>query len=270
MSKKDELKALLKKRDELKKEVILLRKELSDLNSNKKDLIEGIKTKNRHAEDFKAKRDGFNSKIQELKKERTNINSELKGLFTKYKEFQKKAPIKDFKRMESELNRLEWRLQTSVLKVEKEDALVKTIELLKAELKEFKGLIALSKDIDTKKLKSKKIHSKILSISQDSQKYHESFLEDIKEIRSLEEKIDEVNKKKEAATLKLEGLKESLKVKEEEIKKIGDSLEKEEKKRQEKSVDELKTEAKQVYDRFKKGEKLSTEDLFLLRRFGQI
>ncbi len=43
-----------------------------------------------------------------------------------------------------------------------------------------------------------------------------------------------------------------------------------EKKKQEKSVEELKKEAKQVYEKFKKGEKLSTEDLFLLQRFGQI
>jgi uncharacterized coiled-coil DUF342 family protein len=41
-------------------------------------------------------------------------------------------------------------------------------------------------------------------------------------------------------------------------------------KKQEKSTDELKKEAKLVYERFKKGEKLSTEDLFLLQRFGQV
>jgi phosphoserine phosphatase len=111
---------------------------------------------------------------------------------------------------------------------------------------------------------------KILSNSEESQKYHENFLENIKEIRSLEGKIDEVNKKKEAVSTSLEEIKEFLKVKDEEIEKLAKSLETIEVKKQEKSTDELKKEAKLVYERFKKGEKLSTEDLFLLQRFGQV
>jgi phosphoserine phosphatase len=270
MKKTEELKLRIKERDELKKEVSILRKELSNFNSRKKDIIESIKEKNRKAEDFKAKRDRFNSKIQELKKERGAINSLIKELFTNYKELRQNAPNKDFKKMEVELNRLEWTLQTRVLKVEKEDELVKRIEVLKTELKDFKDLIALSKEIDSKKLKSKKIHAKILAHSKESQTYHEGFLENIKEIRAFEGKIDVVNQEKESLTTKLEEFKEALKVKEEELKKLSESIESEEKQRQEKSVGELKKEAKLIYERFKKGEKLSTEDLFLLQRFGQM
>ncbi len=270
MKKTEELKVLLKERDEQKREIAALRKELSNLNSRKKDLIEGIKANNRKAEEFKAKRDKFNSKIQELKKERASINSLVKDLFAKYKEQRQNAPNKDFKRMEIELNRLEWTLQTRVLKVEKEDELVKKIEILRADLKDFKDLIALSKDIDTKKLKSKNIHSKILTYSQESQKYHETFLENIKEIRSLEGKIDEINKQKDEVGKKLEEIKEIYSSKAGEVNKLSESLQSEEKTRQKKSAEELKKEAKLVYERFKKGEKLSTEDLFLLQRFGQI
>jgi uncharacterized coiled-coil DUF342 family protein len=266
----EELKIRLKERDELKNDVSILRKELSNFNSKKKEIIETIRTKNRKAEDFKAKRDKFNSKIQELKKERGTINSSIKELFNQYKELKQKAPKKDFRRMEMELKRLEWTLQTRVLKVEKEDELVKRIEILKTDLKDFKDLIALSKEIDVKKLKSKKIHTKILTYSQESQKHHETFLENIKEIRTLEGQIDDINQRKDASGSKLDEAKEALKLKDADVKKLSESLEKEEKKRQEKSVDELKKEAKLVYERFKKGEKLSTEDLFLLQRFGQI
>ncbi len=270
MKKTDELKIKVKERDELKREVAVLRKDLSSLNSKKKDQIEIIKDRNRKAENAKAKRDKFNSKIQELKKERTTLNSAIKNLFTNYKELRQDAPNKDFKRMEIELKRLEWTLQTRVLKVEKEDELVKTIEGLKADLRDFKDLIRVSNDIDTKKLKSKKIHSKILGYSQDSQKHHEDFLENIKEIRSIEVKIDDVKKEKEGVTTKLEEVKEDLKLKNTAVNEVSSSIDSEEKKRQEKSTDELKKEAKLVYERFKKGEKLSTEDIFLLQRFGQI
>ncbi len=270
MKKTDELKMKLKERDELKREVAVLRKELSGLNSKKKDLIEIIKDRNRKAEGAKAKRDKFNSKIQELKKERTTINSAIKDLFTNYKELRQGAPNKDFKRMEMELKRLEWTLQTRVLKVEKEDELVKIIEGLKTDLRDFKDLIRVSNDIDTKKLKSKKIHSKILGYSQDSQKHHEDFLENIKEIRAIEVKIDDVNKEKDGVTTKLDEVKEALKLKNSDVKDVSSSLESEEKKRYEKSTDDLKKEAKLVYERFKNGEKLSTDDLFLLQRFGQI
>lgn len=270
MKKAAELEKSLKEREEGRREIAVLRKELKDLNSKKKDLIESIKVKNRNAEGFKAKRDKFNSKIQELKKERTIMNSKIKELFAGYKKLRQDAPKKDFKRMEVELNRLEWRLQTSVLKVEKEDELVKRIELLKSELKDFKDLIDISKEIDTKKLKSKKIHSKILAYSQESQKHHETFLENIRDIRALEAKIDDINKKKEEVNSKLEELKSSVKEKEEEIKRLSEALDKKEKKKQQKSVAELKKEAKLIYEKFKKGEKLSTEDLFLLQRFKQI
>jgi uncharacterized coiled-coil DUF342 family protein len=270
MKKTEELKIQLTERDDLKREVSVLRKDLSSFNSKKKDLIEAIKTKNRKAEDFKAKRDKFNSKIQELKKERTSINSAIKGLFNSYKELRQDAPKKDFKRMEVELNRLEWTLQTRVLKVEKEDELVKRIEVLKNDLRDFKDLISISKEIDAKKLKSKKIHSKILTYSQESQTHHEAFLENIKDIRAIEAQIDEINKKKERVTTKLDEVKEALKAKDQAVKKLSESLEGEEKKRQEKSTSELKKEAKLIYEKFKKGEKLSTDDLFLLQRFGQI
>lgn len=270
MNKTEELKVLLKERDDLKREVSALRRELGALNSKKKDLIEAIKTENKKAEDLKAKRNRLNSKIQELKKERNNINDQIKELFSKYKELRKGAPEKDFRRMEVELNRLEWKLQTSVLKVEKEDELVKRIEVLKNDLRDFKDLLELSKEIDSKKLKSKNIHSKIITHSQESQKFHEAFLEHIKAIRAIEEKIDAINKEKDGVAQKLDSLKDVLKVKNSEAREIGEDLETQEKQRQEKSVEELKKEAKDVYERFKKGEKLSTEDLFLLQRFGQI
>jgi len=270
MKESEELKAKLKERDDLKREIAVLRKRLNKLNSKKKGIIEEIKEVNRRAEESKAKRDRYNSRIQELKKERASINSKVRELFARYKELRKEAPEKDFKKMEMELNRLEWRLQTSVLKVEKEDELVKRIEQLRAELRDFKDLLALSKDIDQKKLRSKKIHARILSYSRESQKHHEAFLDEIKKIRSLEEKIDEINHAKEDVNAKLEELKEALKEKEEEIKKLGEDLEEKREKSKEKSAEELKKEAKLVYERFKKGEKLSTEDLFLLQRFGQI
>ena len=270
MKKTEELKARLKERDELKKEVTSLRTGFGNLNSKKQDIIENIKIKNKKAEEFKAKRDKLNSKIQELKKERTDINTEIKDLFTKYKELKQDAPKKDFKGMEIELNRLEWTLQTRVLKVAKEDELVKTIEELKSDLRDFGGLIELSKKIDSKKLESKKIHSKILTYSEESQKHHEAFLENIKEIRVFEGQIDGINNKKDEVATKLDEIKDSLKVKDGEVKVLSESMEIVEKKREEKSVVELKKEAEELYKKFKQGEKLSTDDLFLLQRFGQI
>ncbi len=270
MKKTSEMERALKEQEELKKEVAILRKDLKDLNNQKKGIIDSIKVRNRSAEDFKSKRDKLNAKIQELKKERTEINNQIKELFTRYKGLKQEAPRKDFKKMEMELNRQEWRLQTSVLKVEKEDELVKRIEGLKVELKDFKELIELSKSIDAKKMKSKKIHSKILSNSKESQTFHEAFLTNIKEIRALESEIDKINKKKDESTSKLEELKKILREKKEDIDKLGKKIKEMEKKKQEKSVEELKKDAKLVYEKFKKGEKLSTEDLFLLQRFGQI
>lgn len=270
MSKKSELEKILKEQEQLKKDIAVLRKDLSALNSKKRSLIDEIRIKNRNAESNKSKRDRFNSKIQNLKKERTAINERIKSLFDEYKKLKEGAPRKDFKRMEMELKRMEWKLQTSVLKVEKEDALVKAIETLKSELNDFKDLLDLSKEIDAEKLKSKKIHANILSHSKESQTYHEGFLENIQGIRALETEIDTINKNKDEVTSKLEDLKNLSKGKAGEIEELSKAFDSQTKTRHEKSNDELKKEAKLVYEKFKKGEKLSTDDLFLLQRFGQI
>jgi phosphoserine phosphatase len=273
--------ALRKRRDELRRRIGQLKKDISqertimrDIGGKKRDIINAIRIKNTEANKFRAARDELNEKVKATKAERDKANEKVKAMLTEFKALQEKAPKGDFKKLLKEVRKLEWNLQTRVMEIKKEDALVERINKLNQELEDYKDLIRLSKEIDENKKNSRKLHEKILALSQESQQYHESFLQAIDKIRELETKIDEYNKQK-------EGIAPSLDEKRAELKKLSAKhrqLEKEIKVLEEetdlrssrRSEKELKDRAENVYERFKRGEKLDLEDIYLLRRFNLV
>ena len=148
------------------------------------------------------------------------------------------------------------------------------INKLRQELEEYRDLIKLSKQIDENKKNSRELHEKILSLSQESQHHHENFLQAIDKIRKLETKIDEYNKQREEIAPVLDEKREELKKLSEEhrhLKKEMKILEEETDLRSSKSSQkELKERAENLYERFKRGEKLDLEDIYLLRRFNLV
>ncbi|MFQ5887486.1 MAG: hypothetical protein ACE5HY_02185 [Candidatus Hydrothermarchaeales archaeon] len=255
-------------------QIFELRRAMQKIGDRKKELINVIRKNNFGAERFKKARDKLNAQVKEKKKERTKINKEIKALFAEYNKIKVNFPKNNFRRLEREIEQLEWRQQTTVLKVDKEDELVKRLETLKEEMKEYKDIAAISKKIDKAKAKSEKIHKKILELSEKSQQQHEKFVEAVNNIRKLEAKIDALNKERNEAVSKLNGLTEvantlnqTLKEKERKIKKARIKAKVKELKEVE---TELKKNAEAAYERFKKGEKLGTDDLYLLQRFNLV
>jgi uncharacterized coiled-coil DUF342 family protein len=111
-------------------------------------------------------------------------------------------------------------------------------------------------------------------LSEESQKNHEIFLKAVEGIKELETKIDDINKEKETITPGLDEMRaefNSLRSKNKDLDKDIKDLEVEaDLAVEEKSDVELKEEANEVYERFKKGDKLDLEDIYLLRRFNLV
>ncbi len=270
-------KGILKKKDELasasfrlKEEIDSRKNSLKELSIKRRELIDSIKEKNAEANAFKSKRDELNAKVKEHKKERDDANSLVKELSAQFKKLQEDAPKTDFKKLQRTLNALEWKLQTSVMEMKKEDELVEMIEGLKAQLTNGKGLIETVEKMDRHRRASKKAHDAIVALSNESQQYHEKFLEAVNSIRALEGEIDKVNAEREKVNKELDEMKEELA----DALKTAKTLEKDLKyvafKMEQKSEKELKVHAKEIYERFRKGEKLTLGDIYLLRRFDLV
>jgi phosphoserine phosphatase len=276
-----DIEKLRREREELRLKISRLRKDISakrkilrEIGQKKRKIIEEIKVKNAEANKAREARDELNAKVKAKKERRDKANEAVKKLLEEYKAAQEKAPRGDFKRMLREVQQLEWRLQTRVMEIKKEDAIVERIEKLRAQLKDYQDLIDLSKKIDKRRRESRRLHEQILSLSKESQYHHEKFLEKIEEIRRLEEELDGLNKEKEKIVpgldeenRELQKLISARKKLNKEIKILEEEIELTTSKRSEK---ELKERAAEVYERFKRGEKLDLEDIYLLRRFNLV
>jgi len=263
--------ALAKELKGLRKDKKAVVSQIKGLNKKRWELIDSIKNKNREATELKDERDKLNAEVKEIKKRRDEANEEVRKLVTKYKELGGASSGEDLKGLSKEMKRLEWKLQTSVLKIDKEDALVDKIKTLKKKLDPYEGLIKISEEIDSKKKASRIAHDKILAASEESQKKHDGFVEMIKGIRELEGKIEELNKKKEKLSKKLREIGDKEKVVEEKLIQVENEF------RKVRGANDLrldsketKERAKDVYEEFKKGKKLDLEDIYLLRKSGLV
>jgi phosphoserine phosphatase len=273
------LNSLLREKEELelqarllKKEISGKRKDLRELGQKKRDLISAIRPRNEEANKYRRLRNEINKKIQKFKKEREEANAPLRELIEEYKGLREKAPSGDFRSLQRQIKSLEWKLQTSVLDIKKEDELVEKIKKCKKELAGFESLIKVSQEIDRLKKIAKKSHEMVLQLSEESQTYHEKFLAEVEKIKEIETEIDKVNAQREtiASSLDrmrgdLETLSQRIQEFEKEAKELGEALGVLE---EEMSEEEMKEAAKAIYDRFMKGEKLNLEDIYLLRRYN--
>jgi phosphoserine phosphatase len=281
MDPEEKLDKLLEERKELDIEIKGLRREISkrrgvlkELGKKKRDVIEVIKVRNKEANKYRQLRDDLNKRVKTHKKEREKHNKRVKELAEEYKKLKETVPPGNFRAMEKEINALEWKIQTRVFEIKKEDELVDRINTLKVALKDYKEILKVAKEIDEHRKESKKAHKKILKLSEESQVNHEEFLKAVEKIKDLEAKIDELNKERDGVGEGLDSIKDELKV----LLAKGKELDKQIKEMEveadiaitEKSETEMKEEAKVVYERFKKGEKLDLEDIYLLRRFNLV
>lgn len=274
-----DMEAMIKERDELelrirdmKRDIAEKKAALRELGNKKRELIQEIKIKNKEANESKKLRDELNEKVKKHKEEREKMNELVRGLVARYKKLGESAPKGDYKEIQKEISAMEWKLQTSVMEIKKEDALVDRIKKLNQELKGYKELIELSKEIDRHKSGSRKVHEEILKLSNESQRQHEKFLQAVAKIKEVESKMDELNSRRKEIDPALDRLNEEVDSCVLKMKELEKSVKRAEAETElkPKSDKELKEEAKSIYEKFKKGEKLDLEDIYLLRRFNLV
>ena len=220
--------------------------------------------------EFRDQRNEINKQVEENKKARNKVNDEIKSL-------EWSSGKKDKIRIEAEIKKIDKIIETRVLDIKKENQLVKNANDLRKELAEIKEDDKVKEEAAELKKKSEEFHAKVVELSEQAQEAHEQMLSYFRKTDEIRTAADEAHKLFIQARKNASAKHEEFKMILSEIhvinKKLGSS--KNRKRRSEKSSGssnnkknrEEKERAESIFDKFKNGKKLSTEELLLLQKY---
>lgn len=257
------LKELTKIRDDLNKEANEQRELRNTLNA---DIKENLNS----AIEYRDKRDETNKEVKKYKKLRDKTNEELKKM-------EWASGKKDRINLENEIKRLEKTIETRVLNIRKENELVNKVTDLRKKLQDMEEDEKIQKEALELKEKSESYHAKVVEYSDEAQVTHENMIEYFKKIDEIRAQADEAHNKfikaKNNASKKHDEVKQVLGY----IRKINKRLDKirSKKRSQESEITmkknkEEKEMAEDIYQKFKDGKKLNTDELMLLQKHNVI
>ena len=264
---------LLSNKKDLEKRLKILTKERDDLNENAREfkkvrdeLNASIKENLDKALKYRDQRDKINQEVRKYKKLRDETNQELKKM-------EYASGRRDILKIQGEIDKLEKTIETKVLDMRKENELVKKVQDLSKTLSEMKEDEKVQTEAIALKEVSEAHHAKVVEFSDKAQETHESMLEYFKN-------IDEVRAKADLAHNQFIETRETASAKHEEVKTVLNEIRRKNKgldkvKAKERNVESEKSKkknmaekeiARDIYEKFKEGKKLSTEELRLLQK----
>ena len=210
--------------------------------------------------EFRDQRNEINKQVEENKKARNKVNDEIKSL-------EWSSGKKDKIRIEAEIKKIDKIIETRVLDIKKENQLVKNANDLRKELAEIKEDDKVKEEAAELKKKSEEFHAKVVELSEQAQEAHEQMLSYFRKAHKL------FLQARKNASAKHEEFKMILSEIHVINKKLGSN--KNRKRRSDKSGGssnnkknrEEKERAESIFDKFKNGKKLSTEELLLLQKY---
>lgn len=255
-----ELTELKNVRDHMNEETKAFRKERDELNQKLKDTL-------KIALDKRNTRDEINKEVHENKDLRNKCNEELKKV-------EWNSGKKEISNIQAEINKIDKTIQTKVLDIRKENELVKRVSDLTKQLKKIQSDEEEEKTASQLKEKSEQYHQKVVELSDKAQAVHEEMIEYFNQIDGIREKADGKHQdfinSRNAATAKHEEVKAKLS----EIRKVNKFMDQAKshsrnRKSEEKSDSDLKEkeEAEEIFQKFKDGKKLTTEEFLLLQKY---
>ena len=248
-----------------------------DLNAQVRALVE-------EAMGHRQKRDELNSQVKKSKEERDVWNRRVNEFSDRLNELKRRKLPKGtipLSRLKRELRDLEFKQMTSVLTQNKEAELIKEMTRVQAEVRRIEQ--ALEQDAEVKKAleelrdakdRAESAHRMVGQLAEQAQREHDAMTE-------LYERSDELRKQADLA--QEEFIKTKMLSDEEHRKHIENILQvhdfdkiiqgirmKTYKAREETEGVSAKRQAELIFERFKRGEKLSTEDLMTLQKSGYL
>ncbi|MEM3640649.1 MAG: hypothetical protein QXH37_01840 [Candidatus Bathyarchaeia archaeon] len=280
----------VQKIEELTRELSLLREQKSkveaearELTEKRNKLNEAFKSLRSEILELRKTRDQINLEVKELKKQKNEIKreqvqkiEEIKNLRQETGELTKKKPSRSLKKLQEEIESLEWKIQTTPLSLQEENKLVERVKQLEIQLGVCRKIEQLNQkslelEAEAKALQARvKLYSeKISEKARKSQEFHEKMLEKIEEAKKLKMEADSLHQlflqaREKAKPLRLEMEKISG-----EIKQLREEILAEEEKARKKNEEILlESIEKQAREKLKRGEKLTWEEFKILAEKG--
>jgi len=265
------------KRDTLNKKTKELREKGDELNAQvKKNRKEGVAHKKR--------RDDINKRVANIKKKREELHKQYRDAQKKIRKLRMNLFSKDedsLDDLEKEIDKLEFKQMTQQLNKREEEKLVEhlldvyeKLRKSKEKIENYPDLQDAIKEKERVKEKADKEHKKIEKLSSQAQEEHSQMIESFKKSDELWKNLNKIQK--EFVLTRLDADKahkevvEYIKEFRETEEKISERKRKEKIAEKRKERDEVQKKADEIFERFKKGEKLSTEDLMVLQKAGLI
>ena len=264
---KDEKEAEISKvadeREEFNKIAREQRKIRDELNASlKENLNKAIEHRN--------ERNEINKQVEEAKKARNEANAKIKNLEWNSG---KRNKIK----IENEIKKIDKIIETRVLDIKKENQLVKNANDLRKQLMEIHEDEAAKGEAEELKKVSEEEHEKVIELSEKAQAAHEEMLKYFRKTDDIRTAADEAHKKfieaRRNASEKHEEFKAILSDIHVINKKLGSNKPKRRKSDNKGSSGanknrEEKQRAEEIFEKFKQGGKVSTEEILLLQKYN--
>jgi len=282
---------LLRKSDALKSEISKLKRELSSISSKKRELYAKYDELKGpfHAvigkiKEFRHRRDVHTAFVKELKTKRKAATSEAK-IVTAYleklrSEKEKKSKTLGVRRpafsVASEIEKLEYKIETGAIPFEEEKRLTKVIKEKKEELKKAEQLSdvigklkASSKKLNVSQSKSNESHRELQLHASVSQKLHEEMLSHVKKADEIKAKVKPIEKELSDIRENYSELKSQLQQKLSDLLIVSKELDKikaeEEKQHRAEKEKIIAAKEKELTDKIKSGKKITRDDLIMLQ-----
>lgn len=264
-------------RDRLNEETKRWVSKRDQLNAQVRELIEKANT-------HRTNRDELNKKVQEAKKERDYWNKKVNELNEEVLRLKKENMPKSgppLGRLKRELRQLEFKQMTSVLTSEKEKELIELLSRVQTEIKEREAVLEENEEVrkavaEAKEAKEKAegFHRDVGEFAEKAQTEHDQMLQLYETADSLRKEADHAQEKFIETKLKAD---EEHRLHVEYIHQVHDYdkiisglRQKQRKAKKLKEKTSAKREAEDIYEKFRAGEKLSTEDLMTLQKSGYL
>ena len=261
------------RRNELNATASKSARERNTLNNQTREFVE-------EAQKNKDLRDKYNQEVLDQKAQRNDLNDKANVLFEEIEAFKKEhGTLKNrgIKELQKQIEYMEYRQQTEVFTTDKERELIEKIKQMKGQVREQEAELEQNKEMRTKissardfRKDASELHAKVTELAELAQKHHDLMVESYRKADKSREAADAAHKSFVEAQESADAEHKFFIACQKELRdydKVISGLRKKTKKvkviKEQKAV---RQEAEHLFQNFRAGEKLTTDDILLLQR----
>jgi len=282
---------MIKKKDELQIKANELKEQRNQLHIKSKDLADErdklnstIRKMRNTISEHKKNRDELNERVKHAKEQRNTLNKNYSAVKKEIDDLERTRTIAsggNLNELRKQLKNLENEQMTQPMSPKKEKKIIEVISEIHNKIKEQENLLnkdpKLKKALEDEKIikqKAEKQHDLVEKLAARAQEEHEGMISLIKQLDNMVKKVNEIQEtivitKIEADKVHKEFITSVDKIHDLE-REISSVKSKKYKSKKSAEAETAYKEADEIFEKFKRGEKLSTEDLMALQKAGLI